>query len=117
MRIVVLGALVMLFSLPAHAQMQTHGAMGGASTTSGYNNGGGGGGGGISGGASAVTMLHTPATRFDLGYAHGSDYEFEPSSYMAYDDAVKLGRSLVEAKPKTLGEVAAEYRARKKQPS
>jgi hypothetical protein len=112
MKIAILGALVMLFSLPAHAQ--AHATPGGASAAAGYVSGGGGSAGGS---ASSPAMMHTPATRFDFGYAHGTDCDFTPSSFMAYDDAIKLGRSIVEAKPKTLGEVAAEYRARKKQPS
>jgi hypothetical protein len=111
MKIAILGALVMLFSLPAHAQ--AHATPGGASAAAGYVSGGGSAGGS----ASAPAMMHTPATRFEFGYAHGTDCEFVPSSFMAYKDAVKLGRSIVEAKPKTLGEVAAEYRTRKKQAS
>jgi len=115
MRIVLLGAMLMLFSLPAYAQ--GHAALGGAAPNGGLSSGGAGGGGGMGGGTSSPAMFHTPATRFDMGYAHGSDCDFVPSSFMSYDDAVNLGRSIIEAKPKTLGEVAAEYRARKKQPS
>jgi len=102
----------MLVSLPAHAQ--GHAALGGSAPNSGYTNGGGGGAGGASG---STSMFHTPVTRFELNYAHGADCDFNPSTFMAYDDAIKLGRSIVEAKPKTLGEIAAEYRAKKKQPS
>jgi hypothetical protein len=115
MRIAILGALAILFSLPAHAQ--SHTTLGGATPGGGYNTGGAGGAGGVSGGSLNPVMFHTPATHFDVGYAHGTDGEFVPSSFMNYEDAVKLGRSMVEAKPKSLGEIAAEYRARKKQPS
>lgn len=114
MRIAILGALVILFSLPLRAQGQTHGTMGGGSPNAGYSGGGGAGAGGFSG---ATSMFHTPATHFEFGYAHGAESDFNPSSFMEYDEAVKLGRSIVEAKPKSLGEIAAEYRAKKKQPA
>ena len=113
MRIAILGALVILFSVPVHAQ--SHTTMGGGSTAAAYT---GGGGGSAGGGAGSHAMLHTPATQFDFGYAHGTTCDFNPSSYMEYDEAVKYGTAVVaaQAKPKTLGEIAAEYRTKKKQP-
>ena len=114
MRIAILAALVILFAVPADAQ--SHTAMGGGSTAAAYTGGGGGAAGGASG---SHAMFHAPVTQFDFGYAHGTTCDFNPSSYMEYDEAVKYGQAVVaaEAKPKTLGEIAAEYRASKKRSS
>ena len=93
-----------------------HSTMGGASASAAYT---GGGGGAAGGGAGSTAMFHTPLTHFDFGYVHGTDGDFNPSSFMEYDDAVKFGRAVIEAqsKPKTLGEIAAENRSKKKQSS
>lgn len=110
MKGVLLGGLILFFSLPSYAQ--GHATMGGAAASAGYTQGGGSG---VGGGGTSPSLLHTPLTRFEYTYAHGTDCEFVPSSFMAYDDAVKLGRSILDTQPRSLGEIAAEYRAKKKQ--
>lgn len=114
-RSMLFAALILFFSLPARAQ--SHMALsGGNANSASPNSGGGGGAGGYGGGGgSGITALpSSPRAQFSYGYAHGSDADFAPSSFLSYDDAVKLGESVLAAKPKSLGEVAAEYRALKR---
>ena len=116
-RSMLFAALILFFSLPARAQ--SHMALSGGNANSASPNSGGGGGaggyGGGGGGGSGITALpSSPRAQFSYGYAHGSDADFAPSSFLSYDDAVKLGESVLAAKPRSLGEVAAEYRASKK---
>jgi hypothetical protein len=115
MRSVIFAALILFLSLPLHAQSRMSPA---GATPSTLNNGGGGGGaGGFSsgGGATGITYLpSSPRAQFSYSYAHGSDADFAPTSFLPYDQAVKLGESVLAEKPKSLGEVAAEYRASKK---
>jgi hypothetical protein len=115
-RSIFFAALILFFSLPVRAQ--SHMALsGGNANSASPNSGGGGGAGGYSGGGggSGITALpSSPRAQFSYGYAHGSDADFAPSSFLSYDEAVKLGESVLAAKPRSLGEVAAEYRASKK---
>jgi hypothetical protein len=117
-RSMLFAALILFFSLPVHAQSHMSLSGGNANSASPSNGGGGGGGGGYSsggGGGSGITALpSSPRAQFSYGYAHGSDADFAPSSFLSYDDAVKLGESVLAAKPRSLGEVAAEYRASKR---
>jgi hypothetical protein len=116
-RSMLFAALILVFSLPARAQ--SHMALsGGNANSASPNSGGGGGAGGYSGGGgggSGITALpSSPRAQYSYGYAHGSDADFAPSAFLSYDEAVKLGESVLAEKPKSLGEVAAEYRASKK---
>jgi hypothetical protein len=118
MRTLILAGLVLLSCLPAHAQSRMSPA---AAAPSALNNSGGGGGGGYSGGsgyggggAGIHSLPSSPATQFTYSYAHGSDSDFAPTSFLPYDQAVELGESILAEKPKSLGEVAAEYRALKR---
>jgi len=117
MRTLVLAGLVWLSCLPAHAQSRMSPAAAAPSTLN--NSGGGGGGysGGSSyggGGAGIHSLPSSPAMQFTYCYAHGSDTDFAPTSFLPYDQAVELGESVLAEKPKSLGEVAAEYRALKR---
>lgn len=117
MRAVLFAGLVLLFCLPAGAQ--THMVPAG-SAASNVSNSGGGGGAGTGGGASgfATTTIRLLPTRAafqgHIEYAHGSD-DFSPSTFLPYQDAVKLGESVLNEEPKSLGTVAAQYRAMKKE--
>jgi len=113
-RVVFFAGLILFFSLPLRAQ--SHMSPAGANPNAAVNSGGGGGGGSSGGGGgSGITALPSfPRAQFSYGYAHGSDADFAPSSFLTYDEAVKLGESVLAEKPKSLGEAAAEYRASKK---
>jgi hypothetical protein len=101
-----LGALILLFSLPAHAQL---GTVGGSSSS--YS------GGSINtSNASSVApvvfpqITPLPATRFGMSITSGSSFEFVPSTFMAFDKAVVQGVADLAAKPKSVAEVAQENR-------
>jgi hypothetical protein len=117
MRVALFAGLVLLFCLPAHAQ--AHMVPGGSAVSNLSNSGGGGGTGGSGGGSgfatSSIRALPTRAAfQCHLEYAHGSD-DFSPSTFLPFQDAVKLGQSVLNEEPKSLGAVAAQYRAMKKE--
>jgi hypothetical protein len=119
MRTALFAGLVLLFCLPAHAQTHTVPAGATPSNISNSSGGGGGGTGGSGGGSGFATSSIRPlptraAFQPHLDYAHGSD-DFSPSTFLPYQDAVKLGESVLNEQPKSLGAVAAQYRAMKKE--
>ncbi len=105
-------ALILLFSMPAHAQAAYGNSIGGGgSLNSGSSLGGGSG-------YHGVTFHHSissgPITQFHMTVVTGDGNQFIPSTYVPFSKAVELGRTMEIAKPKTLAEVASEYRSAKK---
>jgi|ERR1700675_849286 len=118
MRAALFAGLALLFCLPARAQTHMVPAGSAASNVSNSSGGGGGGTGGTAGGFATSTIRALPtraAFQCHLEYAHGSD-DFSPSTFLSFQDAVKLGQSILNEEPKSLGAVAAQYRAMKKEP-
>jgi hypothetical protein len=116
-RAALFAGLVLLFCLPAHAQTHMVPAGSAASNVSNSGGGAGGGTGGAAGGFATSTIRTLPtraAFQSRLEYAHGSD-DFSPSTFLPFQDAVKLGQSILNEEPKSLGAVAAQYRAMKKE--
>jgi hypothetical protein len=115
MRAAVLLLWVFVVSLPTCAQSRGGGIA--SSPSSLVNTGGGGGGGGY--GSSGTVSFHTfpgdSPGHYDYSYAQGSDSEFVPSTYVPYEEAVKMGQAALAYKPKSIAQIAAEYRAAKKQ--
>ena len=104
--------LILLFSLPASAQgaFGNYGSVGGGpslNSGSSLNNQGGWRGPGTR------TVASAPVAEFHMSVINGSD-DYIPSTFVKFDDAVAQGRVLLAQKPKTLAEIAAEYRATKK---
>jgi|SRR5579862_7849010 len=103
-----IGLTVLIFglSIPAHAQKAAGGMMGGA--------GGGApstGGGGM-GGAESAPAFHTlpvvpPANLPSLAVS-GSNVDFEPSTFLPYNQAIAVGQEILNAEHKSVAEVAAE---------
>jgi hypothetical protein len=103
-------AVLFVASLPAHAQAR-FGSSGGSALAF----GGGGGGGAV--GSSVGVLPMTPRTiRYSNPSAHGTETDFNLTSFVPYDDAVKMGLAVINQKPKPIAQVAAEYRASKKHP-
>lgn len=101
-KIAIVAGLVVLAALPAAAQNR------------------GGFGGTISGGDSFGTVSFpalnevTRQSSYPSAYAQGSFEDYEPSKYLPYDEAVKMGIEALHPKPKpSIAEVARENRARK----
>lgn len=110
---------LVLAATPAHAQMRAP-ASGGMQTTATSGQGagaGGGGGSGSGGGGGFGGGSHTLPTLTQVHYAnpsaHGTEADYQPTSFMPYDAAVKMGQDALSGPQKTLGEIAAEYRAEK----
>jgi hypothetical protein len=102
--ILALMALVLVFSVPAHAQ-----AAGGSASTTRTGGGGSIGGGGLSG-SSGGQPAHTPTTQFQMAAISGSNSDFVPSAYLPFDKAVALGQNYTASKPATVVEVAQAYK-------
>jgi hypothetical protein len=105
-----LGALILLFSLPARAQL---GTVGGSSSS--YS-----GGALNTSNASSVPPVvfpqisPLPAKRFAMSITSGSSFEFVPSSFLCFDKAVVQGVADLAAKPKSIVQVAQENRNRER---
>jgi hypothetical protein len=104
------GALILLFSIPARAQSYGANVGGGSS----LNSGGGLNAGGGLRGVTFHSLQSSPVATFHMTVTTGSDGDFIPSTYLPFAQAVELGKELQAAKPKTLAEVALEYRNEKK---
>jgi hypothetical protein len=88
-------AFVLLSSVPAYAQRA---------------GGGGVGYGGSIGGGTSRLPTYAP-TNFQAVYLSGADnYNFSPSTFCSYDQAVKEGRAALAEQAKTVAEVAKEAR-------
>ncbi len=60
------------------------------------------------------SISSSPVTQFHMTVISGDGNEFIPSTYVPFSKAVEMGRTMEIAKPKTLAEVANEYRNEKK---
>ena len=105
--LLLLGALLLIFSVPAYGQRA--GSVGTPSAAPSSGGGGGGGGGGASGGA----LLNLPVTKFHFLIASGSESDFKMTSYLPFDKAVAEGRVVLSTKNVDLGKLAREYRTKK----
>jgi hypothetical protein len=101
-----LGALILLFSLPAHAQLGTVGGSSSSYSGTALN----------SSNASSVPAVvfpqitPLPAKRFEMSLTSGSSFEFVPSTFVCFDKAVGQGVADLAAKPKSIVQVAQENR-------
>ena len=98
-------ALVLLFSLPAHAQSK---GMGVGSSASSNSSGGGTGAGGIGGGTSGSHLPGYPRASFNVSAVSGGDPSFAPSTFLSFDQAVAEGKAINAASQKSLAEIATE---------
>lgn len=112
--------LALVLAVPAHAQMRGP-ASGGMQTTAvggATGSGGGGGGGGSFGGGSGTGGGHPlpsfALVRYTNSSAHGTEADFQLTSFVPYEQAVKMGEAALAEQAKTLGQIAAEYRAAKR---
>ncbi len=103
-------ALVLLFSCTAGAQGYGSYVGGGSS----LNTGASLNSSSSLGGASFHSMPSNPGPFFHMTVTTGSASEFIPSTFIPFAQAVEMGRMLKVAKPKSLAEVAVEYRNEKK---
>jgi len=106
-------ALLCVLSLSIPVSAQSRGSAGTASSPQSFSGGGGGGYGG-GGGASSPSHAPRPEVHYELAYAQGSATEYVASAYVSFEEAVKLGQQVLTNKPKSVAEVAAEYRAARK---
>lgn len=115
MKITLVAASLFFLALPVHAQ--THIAGGGAAPSQ-LSFSGGGGGGGLEGSSAMVFTLpvvnRSSAQHYTYVYVQGSDESFVFTRFVSFDAAVKLGKEALAYRPKTIVEVAAEYRAEKR---
>jgi|HubBroStandDraft_1064217.scaffolds.fasta_scaffold18552_3 hypothetical protein len=103
-------ALVLLSSLPAHAQARGP-AVGSSSSSISQGGGAGGAGTGSVGGSGNSRLPGYPPTSFAVSAVSGGDPSFAPSTFLTFDQAVAEGRAINAASQKSLGEIAAENSA------
>ncbi|HKF52627.1 MAG TPA: hypothetical protein VKB26_09960 [Candidatus Acidoferrales bacterium] len=77
---------------------------------------GGGGGFGTSsiGGGSFSLPITNRNEHYKYVYARGSTTTYIPTRFVRFETGLKLARQLQAYQPKSLGEIAAEYRAAKR---
>jgi hypothetical protein len=111
-RICGLAALILWFSIPAHAQH----AMGGSSSgvaNAGGSAGGGSGTGGGGGQASFPTLPGYTQHEFLMTNVSGTHADFTPSTFLDYDQALTEGRAALASKMRPLAEIAKQNRESK----
>lgn len=103
-----------LVAVPVHAQDRA----GRLSFSGGGGTGSGGGGlsASVVSGASFSSPVPTNrAEHYTYAYAQGSLETYNPTRFVSFATGLKLAKEMLAHRPKSLGEVAAEYRAEKKQ--
>lgn len=97
-------------AVPAHGQM-SHSVSGGSAASSATSNSGGGGsyggagfGGGLSGGGTRLASY--PVAHFGVASVSGSQQDYVPSTFVAYDKALAEGRDILANPPKSVVEAA-----------
>jgi hypothetical protein len=109
-----------LLFLAFSAQAQTHAAGGGGAPGQMNFVGGGGGGGfdiggsGLGGMTFALPVINRNSEHYTYAYAQGSEQTFEPTRFVSYQTALKMGKEALAYHPKSIVEVAAECRATEK---
>lgn len=109
MKMGLIAGSLFLFAASAHAQARPNQLT--------YGGGGGGGVGDVGGGAMSFSLpvIDRAHERYTYIYEQGSNETYVPTRFVSYDAALKLGEAALAYRPKTIAEVAAEYRAEKKQ--
>ena len=103
-------ALVLLSSLPAHAQARGP-AVGSSSSSISQGGGAGGAGTGSVGGSGNSRLPGYPPTSFAVSAVSGGDPSFAPSTFLSFDQAVAEGKAIIAADQKSLAQTAAENSA------
>jgi hypothetical protein len=118
MKITVMAASVLFLAFSAQAQTHVAGG-GGAAGQMNFAGGGGGGfgigGSGLGGATFALPVIDRNHEHYTYAYAKGSDQTFEPTRFVSYEAALKMGKEALAYHPKSIVEVAAECRAAEKQ--
>lgn len=125
MKITLIAATLFLFAIPAHAQARF---AGGAATPTQLNHSGGGVGGfgaigdgasGFGGSAFGTSFFSMPAANqapehYTYVYAQGSEATYVPTRFVSFATALTMAKEELAYRPKSIAEVAAQYRAEKK---
>lgn len=111
MKTALMATAFLFLVVPVHAQDRS----------SRLNSGGGGAGfgGGFGGSSIGGGSFSLPATtrveHYAYVYAQGSAATYTPTRFVSFETGLKLAEEAQAYRPKSLGEIAAEYRAAKKQ--
>ena len=108
-RVLGLAIAVAALALPAHAQASKGAPPASAASPITSNNGSGGGGSsGFSGGGSVggSHLSAYPRRQFGVASVSGTQQDYVPSTFVAYDQALAEGRDILSNPPKTVVEAA-----------
>lgn len=121
MKTLLILATLVLFAIPAHAQVRFAGGGAAPLQLNSVGTGGGGGFGGSGFGSSGfgTNLFSMPATshaaeHYTYIYAQGSEATYVPTRFVSFATALKMAKAELAYRPKSIVEVAAEYRAEKK---
>lgn len=113
MKTALIASAFLFLALPVHAQDRA------SQLTFGGGGGAGFGGAGFSAasiGRSALSLAATSRSEhYTYTYAQGSAATYTPTRFVSFETGLKLAKETPVYRPKSLGEIAAEYRAAKRQ--
>lgn len=92
-------------AVPAHAQVSRGFAAGNPTSSPSFSGGGGFGGGYSAGG---IKLPSYPVACLGVTSVSGSQQDYVPSTFVAYDKALAEGRAILSAPPKSVAEAARE---------
>lgn len=120
MKITLIAATLFFLAIPAHAQRHFAGGAATATQLNFSGTGGGGGFGSLGFGSSGfgASFSSLPATgqapeHYTYIYAQGSEETYVPTRFVSFATALNMAKAALAYRPKTIAEVAAEYRAEK----
>lgn len=109
MKITVMVGSVLFLAFSAHAQARP----GQMNFAGGAGGGFGTGGSGLGGGTFVLPVIIRSNQHYTYTYAQGSEQTFEPTRFVSYETALKMGKEALAYHPKSIVEVAAECRTEK----
>jgi hypothetical protein len=105
-RLIGIAAFVLLYSIPAHGQTMKSSPVASSASTN-VNSGGSGSYGGSLSGSTGGRLPTYPAAHLGMKAVSGGDPSYAPSTFLTFEQAVAEGKA-VNARPKSVAEVAAE---------
>lgn len=121
MKITLIAATLFFLAIPAHAQARFAGGGAAALQLNFIGTGGGAGFGAMGFGSSGfgASFSSMPAANqlpqhYTYIYAQGSESTYVPTRFVSFATALKIAKVELAYRPKSIAEVAAEYRAEKK---
>jgi hypothetical protein len=105
-RLMGLAVLALSVAVSAHAQATHTVTVAGQAST--MINASGGGGWGFGGGSARSRPPSSPPAVFRVTSISGSHESYEPSTFVSYDQALRVGKNLIDTPPPSVAEAARQ---------